>query len=281
MFRFLAQPYPSTERNSRRWLFTSAGAGLFVALFLIVFQPFGSAEWHHPQKLPILAGFGMVTFAGMILVGFVVPAVFKNFFLEKHWNVGREIAWNIIIIIVIAFGNLLYSEWAFGEGFNRILPWLGITAAIGSIPATMITLLNYNRLLRQYTHESLPANYPQTPVRPAAPITFRADNEKDSLSVTLDELLFIESADNYSEIVYWRADKLQKTLLRGSLTRMEEQSSHSPDLVRCHRSYIVNLQQVETITGNAQGYKLHLRKYDSPLPVARRFGDRVAGYFRK
>ena len=283
MFRFLAQPYPREQRNPRRWLLTSAGAGFFVALFLLVFQPFGTAQWNEPSKPYILAGYGLVTFACLAGVGWVFPIIFRDFFEEKNWTVGREIAWTLFVIVFIAFGNMLYSQWTMGNGFGHVLLWLGITAAVGVIPATIITLLNYNKLLRKYAGGHLVAKIREPEVNPAAApagIIFTAENEKDSLTVGVEELLFIESADNYSEVVFLQNDKVEKVLLRGSLSRFEEQAHH-PDVVRCHRSYVVNLRQVENISGNAQGYKLQLRNCPSPVPVARRYGDRVAGYFKK
>ncbi len=282
MFRFLNQPYPRDKQNSRRWLLTSAGAGLFVALFLIIFQPFGSAEWDASRKPFVLAGYGLVTFACLALAGLFLPYFFKNFFDEKNWTVGREILWNVFIIIFIAFGNLTYSSWTLGEGFGNVFAWLGITAAVGIIPSTVITLLSYNRLLRKYAATDLHVGREKTESTPDLPnwqITFVAENNKDTLIVSVDDLQFIESADNYSEVVYVADNKIRKVLLRGSLTRFEEQAHH-PDIIRCHRSYVVNLRQVESVSGNAQGYKLRLKNYPTPIPVARRYGDIVASYFK-
>lgn len=283
MFRFLTQPYPHDKHNFRRWLLTSAGAGLFVALFLLIFQPFGSASWDDPRKPYILAGYGLVTFGCLLLVGPLFPFFFKNFFDEKNWTVGREILWNLIIIVFIAFGNLAYSTWTLGEDFSNVFVWLGITAAVGIIPSTVITLLSYTRLLRKYATADLRVgnHEPETTALPRPEVlTFTAENEKDALTLAVDDLLFIESADNYSEIVFLQNEKRKKTLLRGSLSRFEEQAQH-PDVLRCHRSYIVNLGQVESISGNAQGYRLQLKNCASPVPVARRYGDLVAGYFKK
>ncbi len=283
MFRFLTQPYPRSDTNVRRWLLTAAGAGLFVAFFLIVFQPFGASGYDDPRKPLQLGGFGVVTFVCLGLTGLIIPAAFKSWFAERIWTVGKEILWNIVIIIPIAFGNMLYSHWVFGGGFGNILPWLGITAAIGIIPSTVITLINYTRLLRKYAANDLWVGHHQpeaTPLPLPETITFTAENEKDALTLAVDDLLFIESADNYSEIVFLQNEKTKKTLLRGSLSRFEEQAHH-PDVVRCHRSYVVNLGQVENISGNAQGYRLQLKNWASPIPVARRYGDFVAGYFKK
>ncbi|MPR33694.1 LytR/AlgR family response regulator transcription factor [Salmonirosea aquatica] len=283
MFQFLAQPYPREQRSPWRWLLTSAGSGLFVALFLLIFQPFGLAQWNDPVKPYLIAGYGLVTFICLTGVGLVFPKVLGNFFDEKNWTVGREIAWTLFVIIFIALGNILYSQWTMGNGFAHVLVWLSFTAAVGVIPATVITLLSYTRLLRRYATDNLQIekHEPESVIsRESGNITLTAENEKDSLTVAVDDLLFIESADNYSEVVFIQKDKVEKTLLRGSLSRFEEQIHH-PDLVRCHRSYIVNLQQVESISGNAQGYKLQLKHHSVLIPVARRYGDRVADYFRK
>ena len=279
MFRFLTQPYPRDERNLRRWLLTSAGVGLFVALFLIVFQPFGSNEWDDPRKPLFLAGYGLVTFGCMAAMGTLFPFLFRKAFDEQNWTVGKDILWTLVVIVSIAFGNLIYGEKVVGIGSNSLLTWVGITAAVGIIPATVLTLLSYNRLLRRHATGNLTVKAHAQEPRPAEVLTFVAENEKDSLIVAVDELLFIESADNYSEVVFLQNEKVKKTLLRGSLSRFEEQAHH-PDIVRCHRSYMVNLQQVDSISGNAQGYKLQLKNYPTPVPVARRYGDLVAGYFK-
>ncbi len=283
MFQFLAQPYPREQRNVRPWLLTSAGAGLFVAFFLIVFQPFGASEYDDPRKPLQLGGFGVVTFVCLGLVGLMIPAAFKSWFAEQNWTVGKEILWSVVIVIPIAFGNMLYSHWIFGSGYGNILPWLGITAAVGIIPSTVITLLNYTRLLRKYATADLHVgkHEAETTALPLPEtLTFTAENEKDALTLAVDELLFIESADNYSEVVFLQNEKTKKILLRGSLSRFEEQAQH-PEVVRCHRSYVVNLGQVESVSGNAQGYRLQLKNWATPIPVARRYGDSVAGYFKK
>jgi len=66
--------------------------------------------------------------------------------------------------------------------------------------------------------------------------------------VTLNagELLFIESADNYATLVSIVNGKKKKELIRSSLKRIEGQLNH-PDLMRCHRAYIINLGKIKTV----------------------------------
>jgi len=286
MLSYFSQPYPHNHFTTRHWLLAATGAGLFVSFFLIFFQPFGTSEWQDPRKAFVLGGYGVITFVGLTLVSYIVPRWFKNWYSEANWTVGREIVWNVLVILLITFGNIFYSQWFFGRIFNLrgMLFWLGMTASIGTIPATVITLVNYNRLLRKYATDSLLVKSAEASIEtnptPQNEIRLLAENEKDTLIVKTEELLFIESADNYSEVVFWKENKVQKVLLRSSLSRIEEQIKHPP-IARCHRSYIINLHQVTAISGNAQGYKLQLQNWDSTLPVARRYTDLVKEYFRK
>ena len=149
---------------------------------------------------------------------------------------------------------------------------------------------------------------------PGTTLTLVADNEKDRLSLRPDSLLFIESSDNYCTVVHLKnstsgVEQAVKPLLRSSLSRLETQIAeivperphrrsgttahrssppgleqdrpkHHPRIVRCHRSYIVNLDRVERVTGNAQGYKLHLLGGQFQVPVARRFNDNLISQLR-
>jgi LytTr DNA-binding domain len=286
MLSYFSQPYPHNHLTTRHWLLTSAGTGLFVSLFLVFFQPFGSSQWHDPRKPLLLGGYGVVTFICVASISYFIPRWFKNWYIETHWTVGREIVWNILMILLITFGNLLYSQCFLGMIFSlrSMLFWLGITASIGIIPATVITLLNYNRLLRKHSTGSLLVKGAEASMKSTTEqqdeIRLIAENGKDTLVLMSQDLLFIESADNYSEVVFWKDNKIQKVLIRSSLSRIEEQINQA-FIVRCHRSYIINLRQVTGISGNAQGYKLQFQNWESTLPVARRYTDLVKEYFKK
>ncbi len=285
MTSLLLQPYPHNALFSRYWLLVSAGAGLFIALFLIIFQPFGASYWQHPHKNLILAGYGLVTFLCLSGISLTMPLLFKRWYSEANWTVGKEILGVLLILVIISVGNWLYSQWFFVSSFRlkELFGWIGITVAIGIIPTTIITLLDYTRLQRKYATDKL-AIKTDTEEQPTPTsletITLIAENLKDTFSLMPDELLFIESASNYSEVVFLKENNLQKMLIRSSLSRLEEQIQNG-DIVRCHRSFIINLKQVAKITGNAQGYKLQLKNVGYPLPVARRYTDLIATYFKK
>jgi hypothetical protein len=297
MFRLLRQPYP-TEEPVRRQLLKAIFVGSFVGLFLLAFQPFGIDSWETTNKVQKILGFGLVTLLVMLLDSMLLPLLFPRFFSDQHWTVGREIARTLLLIFVIAIGNRLYLVWIthMPALAHTWLPMMGMTFVVGIFPTVGGVLLNYIVQLRKYTRtaaslsdhsESVARKEPwqreqvsavQTDNDPEMTMTLVAENDKDTVSFPATALLFIESSDNYCTVVYHNrtpstTDKALKPLLRSSLSRLETQLAARPHIVRCHRSYVVNLDRVERVTGNAQGYKLHFLGGQFQVPVARRFND--------
>lgn len=289
MFKLLKQPYPAADapmRELRKALFI----GLFIGLFLLVFQPFGLASWETTHKLLKIIGFGVITFVITAVNSIIWPRLFPRLFIEEKWTVGREILSTLINVLLIALANRIYIQWLLGSNFDQVMGWVGMLIAtflIGLFPVTGLVLLNYIRQLKKYSESAaaLPIHTPPTPDLSTEPttlhesgeqvdptITLVADNEKDSITTSADDLLYVESSDNYCTVVYLANGQSKKPLLRSSLSRLEKQITR-PHIVRCHRSYIVNLDRVERVTGNAQGYKLHLLNGQFQVPVARQYNE--------
>jgi DNA-binding LytR/AlgR family response regulator len=166
---------------------------------------------------------------------------------------------------------------------------LAATFLLAVFPITANLALKYNRFvaLNQKDAELMEAEVLdfqhrtaiETPVANETPeiqlkeelLSLISENDKDKLALKPEELLFIESADNYSNVVFYRNNKIHKQLLRGSLKRLESQISF-PYIVRCHRSYIVNLKLIHHIKGNAQGYRIEFKNnLSDTIPVSRNY----------
>lgn len=279
MFRILQQPYPFPHKSVGVSLRKSLVEGSGVALFFIIFQPFGLNEWKHPHKLWILIGYGAIVSICTAINRLILPSLFPKFFNEEKWVVWKEIADILILLALITCTNMIYSRLFFHYLPLTPLGFIAmflIVALIGVIPISFGVMSNYIYQLKKYNQTIIvhPAETIKQQEEAIAPLVLIAENEKDILEIAASDLLFIESSDNYSTVFYKKDNTLQKELLRSSLTRLEGQIS-SPGIVRCHRSYIVNLDKVEKVTGNAQGYKLHLQSFDLTVPVARRYSEMI------
>lgn len=289
MFSFLKKPYPYYSFSFRD-VYSNFFIGCFVAFFLIVFQPFGVSIWETDYKILKLLGFGFVSFICPLIFRFISTSIFKKQNPEETWTVWKETLGLLLVLVFIAFGNLCYGNLIRMShvNFQELLLALTATFLLGLFPITANVLLKYNRFvtLNQKDAELMEAEVIdfQNRVEVESPIIKEnqvdlkedlliliAENDKDRFELKPEELLFIESADNYSNIVFYRNNKVNKQLLRGSLKRIESQITF-PFIVRCHRSYIVNLKMINHIKGNAQGYRIDFKvELKDTIPVSRNY----------
>jgi len=88
----------------------------------------------------------------------------------------------------------------------------------------------------------------------------------------VEELAFIESKKNYLHLISSN-DKISS--VRMTMKEMEAKLGSYPQLVRCHRAFMVNLDQLAKVEGNAQGLRLHLRNSATYVPVSRSYIPKI------
>ena len=90
-------------------------------------------------------------------------------------------------------------------------------------------------------------------------------------SVKKENILYLESAENYVSICYLNKGKVSKFLLRDTLKKVEE-SFAGTDVIRCHRSYMVNFEKVKVIKRDREGLKLELDNLSvTDIPVSKTY----------
>jgi DNA-binding LytR/AlgR family response regulator len=291
---WLKKPYPFAN-DIRRMLVGNLLIGSFVALFLIVFQPFNINPWNTDYKILKLLGFGLVSFLAPTLFALLLKVSLSEKAREQSWNIGAEIISVMAVILLVALGNLVYS-WMLditALSLKGYVYALAITCIIGVFPVSIHITRKHNRLMKLHLEQALQISKelgqkkampekidqpeeekkdePEDKNHEAAEwIILTAENGKDQLKLRHSELLFIESADNYSNIVSFSNNGRKKEMIRSSLKRIEGQISMS-HIVRCHRAYIVNLKKIKGIEGNAAGYKVFFHDHPDTVPVSRTY----------
>lgn len=95
------------------------------------------------------------------------------------------------------------------------------------------------------------------------------------LSVAKESLLYIESADNYICIWYQKGEVLKKKLLRITMKDISEQLADT-NIVRCHRSYMVNLDLVKVMRREKENIFLELGVPNvKEIPISKTYGEGV------
>jgi len=122
------------------------GVSSFVALFLLAFGPFGLSATF-PNRTLVIAGYGLVTALCMAFLITVPPFLLPKAFAEERWTVGKEIMMMMLTISLIGVGNTVYTWRVFNYDLSLelFLVFQGVTLLVGSIPASFIVILQYQR----------------------------------------------------------------------------------------------------------------------------------------
>lgn len=277
MLKALRQPFPVVTEPALKWRM-SIFLGLFVTLFLWLFKPFGL---HNVSESWVFVGYGLITTLIVLFNLFILPKIFPRFYNEENWTGFKELVVTLWNILIIGLGNLLFSV---ALGFFRLdistlIYFQLITLAVAVLPVLAMILLRQNTLLKKNLAETqkISAELPNVPheTHPDEKITFVSDVVNDTFQTLADNLLYITSSDNYIEIFYLENGALKKKLQRNTLKKAETILVNDKQFFRCHRMYIVNLDKVENVSGNAQGYKLHLQGSPEQIPVSRNLNKTI------
>ncbi len=287
---FINQPYPFIDSIGKK-IFIIFGVGIFVALFLIIFQPFGLDYYKHPNKIYVLLGYGVVTIAILSVIDFILPLLFRTYFSEKNWTLKKELIAILWIIPTLGLGGQFYCYMIGLSPLNIhiIIKFQLHTFLIGIFPIVFLKILAYNHLIKQNLKRASELNnnlksiqnlHHQIPLEEQE-IKLIAENQKSTFNVKTSDLLFMTSLDNYIEIHWKQQNKIRKTLFRSTLKRVEQTFADYPSICRCHRTYIVNIFNIKNINGNAQGYKLEMKYVNYEIPVSRNNWKKIKEHFIK
>jgi DNA-binding LytR/AlgR family response regulator len=98
-------------------------------------------------------------------------------------------------------------------------------------------------------------------------IKIKGEGNYEGLRLQLNEVISIQSSDNYIEVFYVSGTNLKKALIRNKLSVIDEEF---PELLRAHRSYLVNpyhFQQWKTENGKL----FMLLNYNIEVPISKTY----------
>lgn len=280
----LKSPFPFYLNDDRKNMVFILAVSAFVVMFLHVYRPY---NFHTELTTGQEFLFGGVTLAILVFDIILLPKLFPRAFDPLNWTMGKYMALTMLHLVLIGIVSTAIDELFICPEKTLLENIVGANiqvALTGIIPVTIIFLFLKNNQLQQNLKSALVANHElekiknlkkEAPVKNTinAPLTLHSDTS-ETLSLHLPDLLFIEADDNYSTVVWKNGHGIQKKLLRVNLKSVESQINNS-FAIRCHRSYIVNVNAISNITGNTNGYKLQILDTDTFIPVSRPKGKEL------
>lgn len=271
MLKFLNKPYPFNDdlkHNAIIILFISIG----ISIFLLVFQPI--EIWSLTKKVTfyLVAGLAASTFLVLTINLIVLPSLFPKLFYNNVWNIKREIIWDIWILLSISFSDFIFYSQIIGKvdvNFSDVIKII----LLAFLSVAVLIIINQDRLLRSHLKSAQLLNKKLTESKQQKDklINFESDYKKDNLFIKATSLILIKSADNYIKIYYQSNEEIKEKMVRSSLIKAEELIENFDFIIRCHRTFIVNINHIKEIQGNSLGYQLYFKNIDFPALVSSKY----------
>ena len=254
---------------------------LFAVIFINIFKPFGSEDWMTKGRFTpteyllwstILVSLGMsiVAISRVIMYHYSKKPVHSITILKYALWVIVELlllsASFTVLALITSYGGAsrdpmeIYKNALQNTIFIMFIPYL-----------IFIMYLSYqdkSAKLRTIMEENL-GN------KSTSFIAFHVDRGILQLSVAKENLLYIESADNYISTWYLKNGQLKKQLIRITLKDLSQQLADT-NIVRCHRSFMVNLDQIKVLRREKENLFIELGYPGlKEIPISKTYGEEV------
>lgn len=272
ILNYFNQSYPYYYRNRKNLLLILFVFSFVSFLFSYLFQPFEVNILEHRINSKFI----------LLIHAFIpLPIVYIYFWFvnkkvkdETSWTIGKELFHLAFVLLLIGFLDFLIRDFIYTNPNNWSLTYLfeeiRNTFLVGTLLLIIILPLNLQRLLNTYKKSASKINLSKANYSNNTDlIAINSFINSENFNLKIASFLFAKIDGNYAEIYTKNENSFDKKLIRLSLKELEEQLKDFNFIFKTHRSYLVNLNQIKCVNGNAQGYKIKLYHFPSEIPVSR------------
>jgi hypothetical protein len=256
------------------------GISLGVFLFVLFFQPFPSGQFDLNNWLIFVAGFAAIIYLFLILVRIVLRWIIRDkeqIYDEPYIHLGIE---EVLIWLTCSVATSFYLRYV---GFVPITFFIIFKVLlICLIPPLLVRqndrmkwlkqekaeLMQEKETLQQKIHDLETDNENKT-------IEFASESNNENLVLRLADIILIQSADNYVEILHREGKETKKSIIRSTLKSTEMLLKPYSTFIRSHRTAIVNSIHIKRLNSKFGSYSLRLREYSEDVPVSRQYLYRI------
>ena len=259
---------------------------LVVAVLLVVFgQPTSILNYFDQRSsltplgqitISFISGFGVLLLSRLVL--FLVGR-------KRDLAPAAMVIW-IVAELILCVSVMAFVLWGLcGGGAVNLTPLVG-DLVLGTIGVLLVpTVVTYLiRRLREAQGEVMRMRQllghqdGQAKQAADASVNFFAKGGRLAFSTRMGNILYIEAADNYVNIHYVNGEKEETFILFNSMKNIEK-SFAGTSLMRCHRGYMVNADNVRLMRKEALGLVLEINHCAKTIPVSKSFAEPVTQYF--
>lgn len=270
MKRYRLTEIPKFFFTARHIAMVSVGVVAFSMLFIWGFQPFSNVPWVDFQQfqksgnyIPFWLVCGLVLLARQLIFNALAAFQRITYLHVIFWSAVELLLISTVYILMATPGVQITAQLLFGTAL--------CLGSVMTIPFALITLLSA-LLDRSEQYQSLQLGVKAQAFAPdATPIQLTDYKDEVKLTLPCSAIYYAEAQDNYIEVCYDQDGAVKKFLFRCPIHKFEL-SIAGTSLVRCQRSYIVNLDHIKFFVKGHNSGNVVLDTPDSKtIPVSKTY----------
>ncbi|MBR6439155.1 MAG: LytTR family transcriptional regulator [Bacteroidales bacterium] len=271
---------------------------LFAIAFLAIYYPFSNTAWFsvEDEKRFIYTAF-FIIFSTIFLIFSRIMMYYTSKRLIR-FTFPKYILWNTIEVLIIglfhAYISLrimrisIYSPaLIIGKSILISIIALGFPFIVTDLSFALIDArrilniarrviklneANNNKNVKTSGSESLVTENPDI-------INFHDYTGAQKFAVKLENIYYIKAEGNYINVFYNNKGGISSFVLRNKIQAIEDAFAGTP-LMRCHRTYIVNSNNIKLIRNDSDGYYIDFNQEGlESVPVSNTYREKIVKRF--
>lgn len=244
----------------------------------LVFKPYIIRGLSFNDQLEWSLIIGCFAFFSFLIVTLVFPDR-KTRIGNGVWTIGMDITFYVFIYILIELQIVMFSAPilrfrylpSFEENWSFLLSNSFYVFLIGLF---VYTILKIYDLLIINKSQSL-SNGGIGNVGGANPknqevIKLVGKNKNEELIIDVEKFICAQSMGHYIEVSYFDDEDIEKKIIiRNSISSLNSVFRQHDSILRCHRSYFVNVNQIEEVLSSSSKKSLKMKRTDKIVPISR------------
>ena len=215
------------DSSIKHHLIIALSLAIWIFVFLYFTEPLDVNEFGDSEKLIYMPLYGLLgAFCYLIFLPLQQYLYLKN---DKNWFLKTEILFFLMFVLVSTIMARLFYLYVIVPGEpNPYSLEYHLKKVI--IPAflTILPIIIFGRYaFGKYKNKKMEAQK----------IEIKGEGSYEGLRLFLNDVICIQSSDNYIEVFYLSGNQLKKSLIRNKLSIIADEF---PELLRTHRSFIIN-----------------------------------------
>ncbi len=256
-----------TIAYTKKWkhvLWMALIVGAILPLLLILLEPFDNSN-QFDYKYALLSGYALCISIPILSLHALENYVYKK--QGNRWFVVNECLYITITLFVIFIFSFFYHFYIVGG--DSVLDTTALWGFVKSfcLPFTPFIVPLWIYLRSNFGIIEVP-NQEIKSIKKDRIITITGENKSETMTINESDFIYAHSQQNYVDVYYTTKEEVVQKMFRSTLANMMKQL---PNAWQVHRSYLVNLDYLQTVEGNARKRFMTISKTEKNIPISQKY----------